>query len=90
MTSKMTTCAIFMCAIQQWEWKTPTKWSQKYHQPTEARYRRTNTIVHLHKEQIQAKLAYVFESPDSGSPWGHGSNQEGTGGGSANVLGAGV
>lgn len=37
-------------------------------------------MVHLHKEQKQAKLTHAFERPDSGSPWGHGSNREGTGG----------
>lgn len=53
-------------------------------------------MVHIHREQKQAKLSHAFESPDSGSPWrhgspwGHGSNREGTGGGTANVLGAGV
>lgn len=45
-------------------------------------------MVHLHKEQKQTKLRDAFERPDSGSPWGHGSNREGTGGGTANVVGA--
>lgn len=38
-------------------------------------------MIHLHKVQKQAKLTHAFQSPDSGSPWGHGSNGEGTGGG---------
>lgn len=85
MQSKMTTCAIQQSLELYSNENDKLQLSDHKNNTNQKKPDREEQIPWFTYIKNKNKLIHAFESPDSGSPWGHGSNREGTGGGIANV-----